>query len=160
MLQTKGRFSEWVTLCWMRWPRFLNLFPHSPQQNILSGLGELQSDFLLWLSGVRPWLRRCLRRLERWVKVLPNSPQWYTDSGSGWPDELLLWLSRDLDNCWLPLATSTEVELDEGAADEEEETVEDDCCDDERREECGGSLPMPLIPTPPDPPPTRPDEEL
>ncbi len=68
-----------------------------------------------------------------------------------------MWLSWDLVNCWLPLATSTEVELEEGGADEEEETVEDDdcCCEDDgRREECCGSLPMPLIPAPP---PTRPE---
>lgn len=54
MLQTNGRFWEWVTLCWSKWPLFLNPLPHSPQQNILSGLGELRFDFLLWLSGVKP----------------------------------------------------------------------------------------------------------
>lgn len=55
------------------------------------------------------------------------------------------------------------MELEEGGPDEEEEMVEDDCCcceDGERIEECDGSLAMPLILTPPDPPPTRPDEEL
>lgn len=90
---------------------------------------------------------------------MPHSPQWYRGSGSGRPDEPLLWPSWDLVSCWLPLATSTEVE--EGGADEEEDTVEGDCWEDEeRRDACGGSPPMPLIPTPPDAPPTRPDEEL
>lgn len=91
------------------------------------------------------------------MKVLPHSPQWYSGSGSGWPDELLLCPSWDLDISGLPLAMSTEVEL-EGGADDEEETVEDDCgVVDERREECCCSLPMLLIP---DPPPTRSVEEL
>ena len=92
------------------------------------------------------------------MKVLPHSPQWYKGSGSGWLDDPLLWLSWDLASCSLPLATSTDVELEEGGADEEEETVVDDCCDDdESREECCCSFPMPLIP---DPPPRRPEEEL
>ncbi|TNN41747.1 hypothetical protein EYF80_048082 [Liparis tanakae] len=153
--QANGRFSECVTLCWMRWPRFLKRLPHSPQQNTRSGLGEPQSDLRPWLSGVSPWLRRWRRRLERCVK---------SGSGSGRPDEASPRPSGlDLDAGRLPLATSTEAELEEGGAEEEEEeeeeeTAEDDCCeDDDRWAECGGSPPMP---TPPEAPPTRPDDEL
>lgn len=55
-----------------------------------------------------------------------------------------------------PLVTNTEVEEEEGAEEEEEETVEEGCVDEERRDEC--SLPMPDMPTLPDPPPTRPED--
>lgn len=65
MLQAKGRLPEWVTLCWSRWPLFLKPLPHSPQQKVRSGLGELRPDFRTLLSDVMPWLRRWRRRLDR-----------------------------------------------------------------------------------------------
>lgn len=41
MLHANGRVPEWMTPCWSRWPLFLNPLPHSEQQKVLSGLGDL-----------------------------------------------------------------------------------------------------------------------